>query len=120
MSTWYKAAAGALIAYFGIGWLDNKFMLSADIKLALKMKPLLTFANVSPCYHSGFLGVVALLLLHLPLLQSHQNSKFTVTDAWYETLTKVNGRKKCLVNSLDGSSFTFAEVEKLSNQASAA
>ena len=92
MTSWHKAAAAALMTYFGLSWLDNKLLLLEDLGFGLKMKKLLQFS------------------------QGKAGTHFTVTDAWYATLAKINARKKCLLNSANGVEYTFGEVEQLSNQ----
>jgi len=92
MSSWQKTAAGLILAYFGLSWLDSKLLLREDIGLGFKMSSLLRFAS------------------------NKNGSNYTVTDAWYETLSKVNARKKCLINATTGNALTFLDVEKQSNQ----
>jgi hypothetical protein len=90
--TWQKAVASALIAYFGMSWLDQKILLGSDVSLAMRMSKMLAMSRtMAEKYH-------------------------TVTDGWYETLSKVDRNKKSLVNATTGEALTFDEVEKRSNQ----
>lgn len=90
--SWHKSAAALILAYFGISWLDHKYLLKEDLGFGMQIAKLLKF------------------------VKSKSGTNFTVTDAWYETYSKVNSRKKCLINASTGEVLTFMDVEKKSNQ----
>lgn len=91
-SAWQKTAAASLLAYFGLSYLDEKYIILDELKNGLKFKNAIKFTRDMAGKH------------------------YTVTDNWYKTLSRVDARKPALVDAVTAQSFSFYDVEQMSNQ----
>jgi acyl-coenzyme A synthetase/AMP-(fatty) acid ligase len=86
------AAAGVATAAVGFKYLDSKLHLSHDMQ-----------------HLRGMLAIKKNF--------EHVGKEYTVSDMWYATLSGLPNRgKACLVSADDGTTYSFDDVERVSNQ----